>query len=48
MLTKATDAAFTFLVTNPNHESMKKNLDYYLALPEVDKNDVTNLEAPVR
>lgn len=48
MLTKAADAAFTFLVANPNHESMKKNFEFYLNLPEVDKNDISNLEAPVK
>jgi hypothetical protein len=47
MLKKAANAAFTFLVANPNHESMKKNFEFYINLPEVDKNDITNLEAPV-
>ena len=47
MLTQAADAAFTFLVANPNHESMKKSFEFYLNLPEVDKNDISNLEAPV-
>ncbi|XP_059469001.1 prolyl 3-hydroxylase 1-like [Neocloeon triangulifer] len=45
MLKQAADAAFTFLVANPHHTSMKKNFDFYLSLPEVDRNDITNLEA---
>ncbi|CAB3369515.1 Hypothetical predicted protein [Cloeon dipterum] len=44
-LKKAADAAFTFLVANPSHESMSRNLKFFLDLPEVDNNDVTNLEA---
>ncbi|XP_018399168.1 PREDICTED: prolyl 3-hydroxylase 2-like [Cyphomyrmex costatus] len=41
----AANAAFTFLSLHPNHEMTKKNLKYYLNLPNVTVNKVVNLEA---
>ena len=43
----AANAAFTNLVYNSDHEAMRENLKFYLALPEVDENSVKNLESPV-
>jgi hypothetical protein len=48
MLTQAADAAFTFLVANPNHASMKTSFEFYVNLPEVKQDDITNLEAAVK
>jgi len=44
---KAANAAFTNLVYNADHETMRDNLKFYMALPEVDENNVENLESPV-
>ncbi|XP_050666455.1 cartilage-associated protein-like [Leptidea sinapis] len=44
-LPKAASAAYTFLVANPFNDAMKKNLDYYIDLPEVDINEVDDLES---
>eukprot|EP00092_Neocalanus_flemingeri_P020658 GFUD01022383.1.p1 GENE.GFUD01022383.1~~GFUD01022383.1.p1 ORF type:complete len:445 (-),score=107.02 GFUD01022383.1:61-1395(-) len=42
----AANAAFTNLVYNSDHETMRANLKFYMALPEVDENGVKNLESP--
>lgn len=42
----AADAAFTNLVYNSDHEAMRENLKFYMALPEVDENIVKNMESP--
>jgi len=42
----AANAAFTNLVYNSDHEAMRENLKFYMALPEVDENIVKNLESP--
>lgn len=44
-LPKAASAAYTYLVVNPNDETMKKNLKYYIQQPEVDENEVIDLES---
>lgn len=41
----AANAAFTHLVANPDHEAMRENLKFYLALHDVDKDNVNNLES---
>ncbi|KAF4533424.1 hypothetical protein B566_EDAN001149 [Ephemera danica] len=46
MLPQAANAAFTFLVGNPNHTAMLSNLKFYSTLPEVNINEVINKEAP--
>jgi len=43
---KAANAAFTNLVYNSEHETMRENLKFYMALPEVDEKIVKNLESP--
>ncbi|XP_066247278.1 prolyl 3-hydroxylase 1-like [Euwallacea similis] len=42
---KAASAAFTFLVANPDHKVMAKNLKQYSEFPEVDMKEVINFEA---
>lgn len=42
----AANAAYTHSIFNPDHQIMKENLDYYLAMPEVKKQELVNLEAP--
>ncbi|CAK1540019.1 unnamed protein product [Leptosia nina] len=42
---KAASASYTFLVSNPDDPKMKKNLDYYVEQPEVDVNEVVDLES---
>ena len=44
----AANAAFTNLVYNSDHEAMRENLKFYMALPEVDEDLVKNLESPVK
>jgi len=41
----AASAAFTNLAVNPEAEVMRENLNYYLALPSVVKEDLVDLEA---
>ncbi|XP_024880411.1 prolyl 3-hydroxylase 2-like isoform X2 [Temnothorax curvispinosus] len=41
----AADAAFTFLSQHPDHEMTRKNLKYYLSMPDVAAEKVMNLEA---
>lgn len=43
----AATAAFTNLVANMEAEVMRENLNYYLALPDVNKAEVVDLEAKV-
>lgn len=45
LLPKAASAAYTFLEANPDDESMKNNLKYYTQQPEVDVNEVVDLES---
>jgi hypothetical protein len=47
MLPQAANAAFTFLVANPNHSTMQGNLKFYSTLPEVDVKEIINYEAAV-
>ncbi|XP_028156239.1 cartilage-associated protein-like [Ostrinia furnacalis] len=42
---KAASAAYTFLIANPKDETMKNNLKYYSEQPEVDINEVVDLES---
>jgi len=42
----AANAAFTNLIYNADHETMKQNLQFYMALPEVDEKSIKNLESP--
>ncbi|XP_045495675.1 cartilage-associated protein-like [Colias croceus] len=44
-LPKAASASYTFLVGHPEDPAMKKNLDYYTQQPEVDINNVVDLES---
>ncbi|XP_068626658.1 cartilage-associated protein-like [Battus philenor] len=44
-LPKAANAAYTYLVANPNDTKMKKNLEYYINQPEVDINEVIDLDS---
>lgn len=44
-LQKAASAAYTFLLASPEDESMKNNLKYYSEQPEVDINEVVDLES---
>ena len=41
---KAASCAYTFLIHNPGHEVMKTNLQYYMAMPNLDINKVKYLE----
>lgn len=43
-LPKAASAAYTYLIANPNDEQMRNNLDYYSQQPEVNINEVVDLE----
>ncbi|XP_069694101.1 cartilage-associated protein-like isoform X2 [Periplaneta americana] len=45
MLQKAASAVFTFLVTHPDNEVMRDNLQFYSNLPEVNIDSVENFEA---
>ncbi|CAH0592466.1 unnamed protein product [Chrysodeixis includens] len=45
MFQKAASSAFTFLMANPNDETMKSNVKYYLEQPEVDTNEVMDMES---
>lgn len=42
---EAANAAFTFLTYHPDHEMTRRNLRYYLTLPDVVEEKVVNLEA---
>lgn len=44
-LPKAASAVFTHLVINPNNEQMQGNLRYYIEQPEVDANEVVDLQS---
>lgn len=44
-LPKAASAAYTYLMAHPDHEQMKQNLQYYLNQPEVDRNEIVDLES---
>lgn len=41
----AADAAFTYLIHNPDHEPSKLSLSHYMSLPEVDNDTIRNLMA---
>ncbi|KAJ2947894.1 hypothetical protein O0L34_g9684 [Tuta absoluta] len=43
MLPKAASSVFTFLVANPDDETMMQNLQYYVNQPEVDANEIVDL-----
>ncbi|XP_047023904.1 cartilage-associated protein-like [Helicoverpa zea] len=45
MFQKAVSAAYTYLVANPNDETMKNNVKYYIEQPEVDMNDIIDMES---
>lgn len=45
MFHAAASAAFTYLVAHPEDEIMKKNVEYYIAQPEVDVNEMVDYEA---
>ncbi|XP_026320102.1 cartilage-associated protein-like [Hyposmocoma kahamanoa] len=44
-LPKAASAVFTHLVVNPDNEQMQRNLKYYIEQPEVDANEVVDLQS---
>lgn len=44
-LPKAASAVFTHLVVNPDNEQMQGNLKYYIEQPEVDANEVVDLQS---
>lgn len=44
-LPKAASAAFTHLVVNPDNKEMQWNLKYYVDQPEVDANEVVDLQS---
>ncbi|CAG4978663.1 unnamed protein product [Parnassius apollo] len=44
-LPKAASAAYTYLVANPEDEKMKQNVKYYIDQPEVDINEIIDLES---
>ncbi|XP_049881736.1 cartilage-associated protein-like [Pectinophora gossypiella] len=44
-LPKAASATYTYLQANPDDESMLENLKYYSEQPEVDVNEITDLES---
>lgn len=45
MYHKAASAAYTYLVANPDDETMKANMHYYIAQPEVDPNEIVDIES---
>ncbi|KAI5640583.1 cartilage-associated protein-like [Phthorimaea operculella] len=45
MLPKAASSVFTFLVAYPDDETMQQNLQYYLDQPEVDANEIVDLQS---
>lgn len=44
-LPKAASAVFTHLAVNPNNIEMQENLKYYIGQPEVDPNEVVDLQS---
>lgn len=45
MFNQAASAAYTYLVANPDDDTMKSNVQYYLEQPEVDRNEVVDMES---
>uniref|UniRef100_A0A2A4K065 Leprecan-like alpha-helical domain-containing protein n=1 Tax=Heliothis virescens TaxID=7102 RepID=A0A2A4K065_HELVI len=45
MFQKAVSAAYTYLVANPNDETMQSNVKYYIEQPEIDVNDIMDMES---
>lgn len=45
MFQKAASAAYTYLVAHPDDETMISNMKYYIRQPEIDANEVIDLES---
>lgn len=45
MFNKAASSAYTYLVANPDDEVMKANMEYYIVQPEIDANEIVDMES---